>query len=128
MSAASLNTFCCRKLERFDISNNDISPTPEFMAALNRLGINLQQIDLRENPSLPAALTRQTMDQPALQSALENSGESNENALTGGKFVSKPIASCDAYFGLFWGVASGYFDVFADVQVTISPVGRYILL
>ena len=114
-----VNTFCCRNLERFDISNNDISPTPEFMAALNRLG-SLQQIDLKDNSSLPAALTQQPMDQAALQSALETLGESNENALTGGKFVSKPIATYDAKFGLFWGLASGYFDVYADVQVTID--------
>ena len=40
------------------------------MAALNRLQISLQQIDLRQNSSLPAALTQQTMDLAALQSAL----------------------------------------------------------
>ena len=44
----------------------------------------------------------------------------NTSALAGGEFKPLPLQSHSATLGLLWGVASGYFDVYSDITVTVG--------
>ena len=51
---------------------------------------------------------------PASRALLEAEGQ-DSNALAGGTFVSRPVASKTDKAGMIFGILSGYFDVYADI-------------
>ena len=55
-------------------------------------------------------------DVKILKKLFDDAGEASVSALAGGTFVPKPVTTWDMKLGLLWGLISGYFDVYADVQ------------